>query len=197
MRETEEGKVHKVPIEEEETKIETEESNEELEQAADDTEREQSSEQELIIMQQEVQEANDMMLRLAAELENYKKRSVKDRESIVKYASQSTIESLLPILDNFERAIESVEESKNFDSLLDGVKMISKQVFDLLEKKGVSEIESVGEAFDPNIHEAVMQAPSCEYPENVVSEELQKGYMLHDRVIRPSMVVVSSGSEEE
>jgi len=134
---------------------------------------------------------------VAAEMDNYKKRSARERESLIKYASQGILQSLLPVLDNFERAIEFADKSKDFNSFLEGVEMIYKQMYEALERNSVTRIDAVGKTFDPNIHEAVMQVASEEYPENVVVEELQKGYMLHDRVIRPSMVSVSKGSEEE
>lgn len=156
-----------------------------------------TADQEMARMQQELEEANDMMLRLAAEMDNYKKRTAKERESLIKYAGQNIIQELLPILDNFERAIESANKSKDFSSFLEGVEMIYRQMSEALERKGIIRIDAVGKCFDPNIHEAVMQVASEEHPENIVVEELQKGYMLHDRVIRPSMVAVSKGSVEE
>lgn len=177
-------------------------STEVVEQAAEEVkpsaeEAEITAEQEIVKMQQELEEANDMMLRLAAELDNYKKRVAKERESLFKYATQDIIQELLPILDNFERAIESANKSKDCDSLLGGVRMIFKQMYDALERRGVSRINAVGEPFDPTIHEAVMQVASEKHPENVVVQELQRGYMLHDRVIRPSMVAVSKRADVE
>jgi len=159
-------------------------------------EKEPSAEQEIAIMQQELGQARDMMLRLAAELDNYKKRSMRERESLIKYAAQGIIQELIPILDNFERAIESASQSKDFNSLIKGVEMIFRQMYDALERKGVSKINALGETFDPNVHEAIAQVASDECPENTVVEELQKGYMLHDRVIRPSRVAVSCGIKE-
>ena len=138
-----------------------------------------------------------MMLRLAAELDNYKKRVAKERESLIKYANQEIILALLPTLDNFQRAIESAEKSKDFDNFIEGIKMVAKQMYDTLEKNGVKRIDALGETFDPNIHEAVLQVASDEYPANIVAQEFQKGYMLHERVIRPSMVAVSRGAEEK
>ena len=179
---------------EEDTEAPAEETAEK-EESAEETEI--TAEQEMAKMQQELEEANDTMLRLAAELDNYKKRVAKERESLIKYAAQDIIQQLLPILDNFGRAIESADKSKDCDSLLEGVRMISKQMYDVLERKGVSKIDAVGKTFDPTIHEAVMHMPSEEHPENIVIEELQKGYMLHDRLIRPSAVAVSKGTEEE
>ncbi len=177
---------------------------EETESTDEETEEAQEADQDIARMQQELETARsenaaaaDMMLRLAAEMDNYKKRSLKERESLIKYGCQSIVQELLPILDNFERAIESGNKSRELDSFLEGVIMIFKQMSDALERNGISKIDAVGEAFDPNIHEAVMQVNSEEYPENIVVEELQKGYMLHDRVIRPAMVTVSRGAGEE
>jgi len=172
---------------------------EETEISAEEVKKMQELDEETIIrMQQELEEAKsqseaatDMMLRLAAELDNYKKRTVKERESLVKYAAENIIRELLPVLDNFERAIESANESRDFDSFHEGVKMIFSQMYSVLEKEGVRKIEAIGKAFDPTYHEAIMQMTSNEYPENTIIEEHQKGYILHDRVIRPSMVVVS------
>lgn len=159
-----------------------------------------ANEEEMALMQKELEEARmqtesaiDKMLRLAAEFDNYKKRSAKEHENIRKYASESVIKELLPIVDNFERAIQSANESRDFESFLEGVKLILNQIINLLEKEGVIPIKSVGEPFDPNFHEAVMHVDSDEYPANVVAEEYQKGYILKDRVIRPAMVAVSKG----
>lgn len=162
------------------------------------------NEEDFARMQQELEEARaeseaatDKLMRLAAEFDNYKKRNIKEQESIRKYAAQNLIKELLPILDNLERAIDSANESNEVNSLIDGVKMILKQLYTVLEKEGVSVIKAVGETFDPNFHEAVVHVPSDEYPENVIVQEYQKGYILHDRIIRPSMVAVSKGPVEE
>jgi molecular chaperone GrpE len=165
-------------------------------EAEETEEKEFTAEEELVLMQQELADARDMMLRLAAEMDNYKKRTEKERSSLIKYASQSIIQELISILDNFERAIESANKSRDFDSFLEGVELIFRQMCDALERKGVSQIEALGKPFDPNIHEAIAQVPTEECPENTVVEELQKGYMLHDRVIRPSRVAVSCGLKE-
>ena len=183
---------------EKETEEESSEARpEEKELTAEEEQKDLTPDQEMVRMQQEVEQANDMMLRLAAELDNYKKRVAKERESLIRYAVQDVLQELIPILDNFERATESANKSKDFNSFLEGVKMIYRNMYDVMGRKGLVRIDAVGETFDPNIHEAVMQVTSQEHPENVVVEELQKGYMLHDRVIRPSMVVVSKGKGEE
>ncbi len=193
MEEIREENAQEKKIEEESSEVRPEE--EEL--TAEEEQRELTPDQEMARMQQEVEQANDMMLRLAAELDNYKKRVAKERESLIRYAAQDVLQELIPVLDNFERAIESAGKSKDFVSFLEGVKMIYKNMYDAMGRKGLARIDAVGEAFDLNVHEAVMQVTSEEHPENVVVEELQKGYMLHDRVIRPSMVVVSKGKGEE
>lgn len=133
--------------------------------------------------------------RLKAEFENYRKRITKEREELLKYANENLISELLPIVDNFERAFS--EENKNHDlnSFKEGVLLIKKQIVDLLVKRGLKEIDSVGKVLDPNLHHAMMQRNSQEHQEDVIIEELQKGYMLHEKVIRPSQVVVSNGNK--
>ncbi len=165
-----------------------------------DSQEEMSNEEEMALMQSELDEAKaqsqiaiDKMMRLAAEFDNYKKRSAKEYENIRKYAAESIIKELIPIVDNFERAIESADESKDIDSLLKGINLILNQMLNLLEKEGVTRIKAVGEVFDPNVHEAVLHIASDEYPENVVVNEFQKGYILNGRVIKPAMVAVSKG----
>lgn len=160
-----------------------------------------TNDEEMALMQKELddaktksEEAINKMMRLAAEFDNYKKRSAREHENIRKYASENIIKEMLPIVDNFERAIESANESNDFNSFLDGVRLILNQMVNLLGKEGVQQIKSVGEAFNPNIHEAVLHIASDEYPENIIVQELQKGYILNDRVIRPAMVAVSKGN---
>lgn len=129
--------------------------------------------------------------RLQAEFDNYRKRTQREKEDYVKYASERVVEALLPVLDNFERAMQASKVNPDFNSFAQGVEMIFKQMHNSLAKEGLVAIEAVGQPFDPNIHEAVLQVDSEEYPENTVVEELQKGYCLKEKVIRPSMVKVS------
>lgn len=193
--------------EKEELKKEAEETQEKIqtEESKGKSEEEsllRSYEEELARMQQELEEArakseaaNDMMLRLAAEMENYKKRALKEQDLMKKYANQNLIKELLPVMDNLERALKSASESKDFDAFLEGVAMILKQMKTVLEREGLVEVKAVGEVFDPNYHEAVAHVPSDEVSENIIIEELQKGYIMHDRVLRPSMVIVSKGNK--
>ena len=129
--------------------------------------------------------------RLQAEFDNYRKRTNREKEEFARYASEGVVASLLPILDNFERAIAAAQNTKDLASFAQGVEMIYKQMLNTLAKEGLQPIEAMGQPFDPNIHEAVMQVDSEEYPENTVVEELRKGYYLKDKLLRPSMVKVS------
>ncbi len=128
--------------------------------------------------------------RLKAEFDNYRKRTQKEKEDAAKYASESIIISLLPVLDNFERAVESSQASTDFDALSQGVKMIQKQLLRVLEDEGLKIIEAVGQEFDPNLHDALLREETGD-KDNIVLAELQKGYFLKDKVIRPSKVKVS------
>jgi len=128
--------------------------------------------------------------RLKAEFDNFRKRTVKEKEETVKYASERIIGALLPVLDNFERAIEAARSNQDYDSLAQGVEMIFRQLQKVLEDEGLKPIEALDCQFDPNVHEAVLRE-ACDKEENVVLEELQKGYYLKDKVLRPSKVKVS------
>lgn len=173
---------------------------------AQETEIEEEVEEEVISekevlerLQANVEAARDRMLRTAAEFENYKKRAEREKNEFMKYIATEFVTDLLPIMDNLQRAIEADEEANakgNFNSFREGIKLIYKQLQDVLTQRGVTQIEAVGKPFDPNVHGAVMQTPSDKYPENTVATELQKGYMLHDRVIRASMVSVSTGNPQ-
>jgi molecular chaperone GrpE len=141
----------------------------------------------------ESQENYDRLLRVSAEFENYKKRSVRELSDVQKYANQSLVRDLLPIIDNLDLALKSATESdSNTDGcLLDGVELTRKEIIKVFEKNNIEQIEAIGKPFDPNFHEAVMREESDEYAENTVINEMQKGYLMHDRLIRPAMVVVA------
>ena len=141
---------------------------------------------------QEAKEAYDRFLRVSAEFENYKKRSSREMDEFRKYANESFIKAMLPVVDNLERAIHSLSNDKNANNgVLDGVTMTHKEILKVLDTFGTKPIESLGKPFDPVFHQAVMQEETEEIGENTVLKELQKGYMLHDRLLRPAMVVVS------
>ncbi len=138
----------------------------------------------------------DRFLRLGAEFENYKKRVQRQMDDHRKYSNTELIKDLLPVVDNLERAIAAYHDNRsNIEAcMVEGVEMTLKEVLNILEKHNATQVEAQGKPFDPNYHEAVMQEESEQHPENTVINELQKGYLLHDRLIRPSMVVVSKGS---
>ncbi len=145
----------------------------------------------------EAEEQRDQMLRTVAEFDNSRKRTEREKEESLKYALESFVKELIPTVDSIERAIQSTTESEDFGALAEGVEMIYKGILSTLEKRGVLPIDAANEPFDPMQHEAVMHVESEEVPENHVIEEWQKGYLLHNRVIRPSMVSVSKGKSEQ
>ncbi|MCI3923221.1 nucleotide exchange factor GrpE [Paenibacillus sp. TRM 82003] len=131
-------------------------------------------------------------LRTQADFDNFRRRSRQEKEEFAKYASQKLIEGLLPVVDNFDRAMAASKEQQDFESLAKGIEMIRRQLSQLLESEGLQSIQAVGEAFNPERHQAIMQVPAEEGQESgIVVEELQKGYILKDKVIRPAMVKVT------
>lgn len=147
--------------------------------------------------EKQVNENYDLYLRANAELENVKKRSKKDKEDWVKYSNESLIKEILPVLDNLEMAIAHSKNENSLDALREGVELTLKGMKDALKKSGLKELEAKGEIFDPCYHHAVSEQSSDEADAGTVLEELQKGYLLHDRLIRPSMVVISKGGDDD
>ena len=148
-------------------------------------------EEELVKVKAKAEEQYDQLMRLQAEYDNYRKRTLKEKTEIIKYATEGLVGELLPILDNFDRALSAAKVTSDFDSFSQGVEMIFRQIEAALGKEGLKAIDAVGQPFDPNIHEAVLQVATDEHPENIILEELQKGYFLKEKVLRPSMVKVS------
>jgi molecular chaperone GrpE len=146
----------------------------------------------------EAKQAYDRLLRVSAEFENYKKRSCREIDEFRKFANESLLKEMLPVVDNLERAITSSGEDKSTNTcIVEGVDMTLKEILRIFEKFGVKAIEVLGKTFDPCFHQAVMQEETGKHPENTVSKELQKGYMIHDRLLRPAMVVVSSATTQK
>lgn len=150
----------------------------------------QELEQKIESLQKEKEETFNRLLRIQAEFDNFKKRTAKEKEADRKYKAQDLVNELLPAVDNFERALK-VEVTDETKGLVDGITMVYNQVLEALKSQGVEIIESEGKEFDPNIHHAVMQVEDESMESGVIVEELQKGYLLKDRVIRPSMVKVN------
>lgn len=147
---------------------------------------------ELEEQKKRTQEEHDQHLRALADFSNYKRRHQDDYKEAARFAGQEMILKILPALDNFERALQAADQTKSFESLVEGIKLTLKQVKDILEREGVQTIQAVGQEFDPMLHEAVMRFETDEYPENTVVEEFQTGYTHHGKVIRPSRVKVAA-----
>lgn len=145
----------------------------------------------------ELEEAKDRALRVQAELENYRKRVARQMAEERRYANLPLMRDLLPVLDNINRAIEAAESAHDTAGLLEGFKMVARQLEDVLGRHNCVRIEALHEAFDPNLHEAISQQPSDEYPPGTVVIQTQTGFQLHDRVVRPSQVIVSSVARSE
>ena len=151
---------------------------------------------ELLSIRDELDESKDRVLRLAAELENYRKRVTRQREEEQRYANMQLIRDMLPVLDNMQRAIEAAEKSQDASGLLQGFQMVAQLLQGVLKQHHCEVIEALHQPFDPHLHEAVTQQVSDEFPANTVLAEVQGGYRLFDRVVRPSQVIVSKPSEE-
>lgn len=139
---------------------------------------------------EQIAELTDRVKRQMAEFENFRKRTDKEKSQMYEMGAKSVIEKLLPVIDNFERGLATIPEEAKDDPVATGMQMIYKQLSTELDNMGVKPIEAVGCEFDPNFHNAVMQVESEEYESGIVAQELQKGYMYHDSVVRHSMVAV-------
>lgn len=177
---------------------ETEQENQEI---VEETENKEENVQEEIVEEKTESEAdklkmalenlNNQYLRLAADFENYRKRQAQEREALLKYGAEECMKKVLEVVDNFDRALTMVDKIEDLDKMKETFQVLNKQLMDSLTKLGLEQIKSVGEQFDPNIHEAVMQTPTEEHPEDTVINELQKGYKLGEKVLRPAMVAVA------
>nr|WP_227934906.1 nucleotide exchange factor GrpE [Alkalihalobacillus deserti] len=182
MTEKETQTVEEETVESEE--LETEVNGEGEEKVIEITEEENS--------QAEIAELNNRILRIQADYDNFRRRSREEKEAAAKYRSQTVIEALLPVIDNFERALLVKPEAEEAKSLLQGMEMVYRQFQDTLKNEGIEVIDTVGQMFDPHLHQAVMQVEEEGFESNQIVEELQKGYKLKDRVLRPSMVKVNA-----
>ncbi len=186
------------------TQKEAKRQNEEERELKEIPLEEMSKEQLIEKLTQAIEEAKkyfDLYLRSQAEIENMKKRFQKEREEFIKFANESLIKELLNVVDNLERALLHAEEGKqtkeSFEALKKGVELTLKGLKDILKKAGVEEVESVGKKFDPNLHHAIDQKEDPSVEPGTVIEELQKGYKLHGKLIRPALVVVSKKEEKQ
>ncbi|MBH0203571.1 MAG: nucleotide exchange factor GrpE [Nitrospira sp.] len=152
-----------------------------------------SVQDELASKTEECKALNDRYLRLAAEFENYKRLIQRDQREQIRFGNEQILKELLPVVDNMERAIKSARTTSGDSALVQGVELTLKQLSGILTKFGVQPIETTGQEFDPSAHQAVSYGPSDDVPANKVLDEFQKGYRLHDRILRAAMVSVSSG----
>lgn len=139
----------------------------------------------------ELEETKERLLRVQAEYDNFRKRTQREKEAALKYRAQEVIEELLPVMDNFERALQVEAKDEAAKNIIQGVDMIYRQLQTVLENQGVKEIKTDGEIFDPNLHQAIAQVNEEGFESGQITETLQKGYELKDRVIRPAMVKVN------
>lgn len=152
---------------------------------------EEQYEAKLAELQAKLDDEENRHLRLRADFDNMRRRQQLDREAAEKYRAQSLLSDLLPVLDNFERALQVETSSEETASIIKGIEMVYRSLLEATEKEGLQVIKAEGEQFDPNIHQAVMQEQDSEKETGVVLRELQKGYILKDRVLRPTMVSVN------
>jgi len=152
---------------------------------------EEQYEAKLAELQAKLDDEENRHLRLRADFDNMRRRNQLDREAAEKYRAQSLLSDLLPVLDNFERALQVEATSEEAASIVKGIEMVYRSLIEATEKEGLQVIKAEGEPFDPNIHQAVMQEQDSEKETGVILRELQKGYILKDRVLRPSMVSVN------
>ncbi len=171
-------------LEEQEVKETIQEESEQPKEAVEEVD-------ELTLAKQQIEEEQDKLIRLRADFENYKRRVQLDKAADYKYRAQSVLTDILPVLDNFERALAVETTSEEAASLVKGVDMVYRTLLEAVKKEGLEAIEAEGVAFDPNFHQAVMQEQDDSKESGVVLQELQKGYKLKDRVLRPSMVKVN------
>jgi molecular chaperone GrpE len=145
----------------------------------------------------QAKELEDKLLRVAADFDNFKKRTIREFENLTKFANEDLILKLTDTLDNFQRALDHAKNSTDFDNFHHGVKLIYESLMDVLEKEGLKPIKTVGQKFDPNFHEAISQRESDEFPEGIIIDEISKGYLLNNRVIKAPKVIVSTGNQKE
>ncbi len=179
---------------EKETMEKEQQSEEKMEKSSQ--EEPDNANQKVDELKKENEELKDQVKRMAADLENFRRRSLKEKQELIEYANDRLMFKLLPVLDDLDKALESGKKATDYDALLTGVGMILQKTIKLFEEAGVKPMEDpTGKPFDYDLHEAVMVMPSDIIPEEHVIHEVQKGYMIHDKVLRHAKVVTSSGPE--
>ena len=170
--------------------LNTDEKNEKKEEASEEKSSENNA--ELTALQEKYDTLNQQYLRLAADFDNFRKRQEQERENLLKFGTENALKKLIEVLDNFERGKKALEKVEDCAKVKESFDLVHKQVVDALTKMGLETIETEGKEFDPNFHDAVMQTPTSEHPEHTIINELQKGYKMGDKVLRPALVNVAT-----
>lgn len=171
-------------------KIKNEQSAEET--AAEDDANKEINEDKTNELQEKYDALNQQYIRLAADFDNYRKRQEQERENLLKFGTENALKKLIEVLDNFERGKKALENVEDCQQVKDSFDLVHKQTVETLTKLGLELIETEGKSFDPNFHDAVMRTPTNDYPEHTIISELQKGYKMGDKVLRPALVNVAT-----
>jgi molecular chaperone GrpE len=163
----------------------------------DDKDNNDQQPKDIAALEEQLSVEKDRFVRLSAEFDNFRKRKQREIDEFKKFATESVFKQFLSVVDNLERAIASAEKNEDHKSLMEGVKLTHKEILKIFDAFNVKPVEAENQNFDPNFHQAVTQKETDEVPENTVTNVLQTGYLLHDRLIRPAMVVVSKRTENE
>lgn len=177
---------------EEEKAAEGTSNDEEVAEDAENKTEETTEKEEVNPLQEKYDTLNNQYIRLAADFDNYRKRQEQEKEALLKYGAETTLKKMIEVLDNFERGLKAIETVDDCEKVKECYNLAYKNFTDVLTKAGLEAIKAEGETFDPNFHEAVMQTPSTEHPEHTIIAELQKGYKLGDKVLRPTLVNVAT-----
>ncbi len=162
------------------------------EQDAENTDAVEKNDDKTNELQEKYDALNQQYIRLAADFDNYRKRQEQERENLLKFGTENALKKLIEVLDNFERGKKALENVEDCQKVKDSFDLVHKQTIETLTKLGLELIETEGQAFDPNFHDAVMRTPTNEYPEHTIINELQKGYKMGDKVLRPALVNVAT-----
>ncbi|MBK9099026.1 MAG: nucleotide exchange factor GrpE [bacterium] len=190
---------HKKDKNHEEQNIEQEEikSEDTLQQGSEEPAQSEKSDAKIAELEARVKEWNDKFLRKAAEFENYKRRTENDQFNLINYAAESFIIKLLPVVDDFERSMEHIDDIDNNKSVKDGIKLVYEKLLKLLNEQGVKKMQTKGEPFNVDYHDALMQRKDDSVPPHTVLEEVESGYLYRDKVIRHAKVIVSEESTDD
>lgn len=161
------------------------------------TENEAGEDKKINELQSQVKALKDRLLRKAAEFENYKKRTDAEISSYLKYANENLLIDLLPVLDDFDRVMNSWDDKHDIDTFKKGIEIIYDKLKNTLNKKGLKEMDTAGKEFDVNLHDALLQSPSSEVPVNTILDTVEKGYFLKDKVLRHAKVIVAANPDED